>query len=98
MRDIHVTRAIGAVASQQNGLIRSRQLYAAGRSRGAVNRLVAAGWLHPVYDGVYAVGHTALSTHAQFLAATYALWPGGVLGHRSAGALHGIARTGDRSM
>jgi hypothetical protein len=94
MRDIHDTRAIGAVASGQMGLIRSRQLYDAGRPRAAVHRLVAAGWLHPVHDGVYAVGHTALSTHARFLAATYALWPIGVLGHRSAAALHGIARAG----
>jgi hypothetical protein len=94
MRDIYVTRAIAAVASRQNGLIRSRQLYDAGRSRAAVNRLVAAGWLHQIHDGVYAVGHTALSTHAHYLAATYALWPTGVLGHRSAGALHGITRGG----
>jgi very-short-patch-repair endonuclease len=94
MRDVHVNRAISAVASRQNGLIRSRQLYDAGRSRAAVNRLVAAGWLHPLHDGVYAVGHTALSTHARYLAATYALWPNGVLGHRSAAALHGIARVG----
>lgn len=94
MRDIHVTGAIGVVASRQKGLIRSRQLYDAGRSRAAVNRLVAAGWLYPIYDGVYAVGHTALSTDAQYLAATYALWPDGVLGHHSAAALHGIARAG----
>jgi very-short-patch-repair endonuclease len=94
MRDIHVTRAIAAIASEQQGLIRSRQLYNTGRSRAAVNRLVVAGWLHPIHDGVYAVGHTALSTHARYLAATYALWPNGVLGHRSAAALQRIAPGG----
>ena len=94
MPDIHVTRAIVALASEQQGLIRSRQLYNAGRSRAAVNRLVVAGWLHPIHDGVYAVGHTAMTTHARYLAATYALWPNGVLGHRSAAALQRIAPGG----
>ena len=59
MRDIHVTRAIVAIASEQQGLIESRQLYDAGRHRAAVSRLVVAGWLHPIHDGVYAVGHRA---------------------------------------
>ena len=91
IRDIH---RVGATAGRQKGLIRSPQLYAAGRDRAGVSRLVDAGWLHPLYDGVYAVGHTALTDHARYLAATYALWPRGALGHRSAGALQHVAPAG----
>ena len=94
MRDIHVTRSIAALASRQKGVIRTEQLRAAGWSRPAIGRLVRAGWLHPIHEGVYAVGHTGISADARFLAATYALWPRGVLGHRSAAALWGTAPSG----
>jgi very-short-patch-repair endonuclease len=75
-------------------VVRTAQLHAAGLSRPAVGRLVLAGWLHPLHEGVYAVGHTALTAEARYLAATYALWPRGVLGHRSAAALQGTAPPG----
>ena len=94
MRDIHGSHCIATTASKQKGLIRSEQLYACGKSRSAVARLVAGGWLHPQYESVYAVGHTALDDQARYLAATYALWPLGTLAHRSAGALRRIAPAG----
>jgi predicted transcriptional regulator of viral defense system len=94
MRDIYATRSVVSAASEQKGLVRAAQLHAAGLSRAAVHRLVVAGWLHPLHNGVYAVGHTALPVDARLLAATYALWPRGVLGHRSAALLQGIAPAG----
>jgi very-short-patch-repair endonuclease len=51
---------------------------------------MAAGRLHVIHRGVYAVGHTRLSQEARWLAAVLACGEGAVLSHRSAGALWGI--------
>jgi hypothetical protein len=45
---------------------------------------VGAGWLHRLYTGVYAVGHTDLSLHSRCLAAVLASGPGALLSHYSA--------------
>ena len=54
------------------------------------------GRLHRLHPGVYAVGHTALSREARWLAAVLACGPGAVLSYRDAAALHGV-RTNNRS-
>jgi hypothetical protein len=51
---------------------------------------VAAGRLHRLYRGVYAVGHTVVNCHGRWLAAVMACGDGAVLSHRSAAALWDI--------
>ena len=51
-----------------------------------------AGWLVPLYDGVYAVGHTALTRNSHLIAAVYACGPEALASHRAAGWLWGILR------
>ena len=55
-----------------------------------VDKRVAAGRLHRVQQGVYAVGHRLLSRKGHLMAAVLACGPGAVLSHRSAALLHGI--------
>jgi very-short-patch-repair endonuclease len=59
-------------------------------SSGIADR-VAAGRLHHVHRGVYAVGHSGLSQEGKWLAAVLTCGNGAVLSHRSAAALWKIA-------
>jgi very-short-patch-repair endonuclease len=63
------------------------ELLRCGLSRPGVTRRVARGGLHPVYRGVYAVGHDGLTMRGRFLAAVKASGEGAVLSHLSAAAL-----------
>lgn len=88
-----VPRAVGlaALASRQHGVVSVRQLHSRlGYSKSAVKREVAAGRLHPLYRGVYAVGHTDLSKHGECLAAVLAVGPGSLLSYWSAGWVWGL--------
>jgi very-short-patch-repair endonuclease len=89
MRNKHRGRdtVIAQIAARQHGVIHIRQLLAAGLSRPGVARRVAASRLHPVYRGVYAVGHSGLSVRGRWKAATLALGPTSILSHRSAAEL-----------
>ena len=51
------------------------QLLWAGLSRSGIKRWAAAGRLHRLYRGVYAVGHTNLSREGQWIAAVLACGP-----------------------
>jgi hypothetical protein len=55
-----------------------------------VRNRVAAGHLHRIHRGVYAVGHQVLSRHGQWMAAVLACGVGAVLSHRDAAALLGV--------
>jgi Transcriptional regulator, AbiEi antitoxin/Protein of unknown function (DUF559) len=63
------------------------QLREAGLDEAAVWRRVAAGRLHRLHRGVYAVGHRSLSWRGRWLAAVLAVGDGAVLSHTSAAAL-----------
>jgi very-short-patch-repair endonuclease len=80
-----VDGVIAAFAERQHGVVGRRQLLAAGVSERAIKHRARAGRLHPLYRGVYAVGHRVLSQRGRWMAATLAA--DGVLSHRSAGAL-----------
>jgi hypothetical protein len=80
---------VAEIAARQHGVIHIVQLLAAGLSRAGVSRRVAAGRLHPIHHGVYAVGHTGLSNRGRWKAATLALGSQAVLSHRSAAELWG---------
>jgi len=83
--------ALARMARRQHGVVSIRQLEGPlGFSERSVSRAVAAGRLHRVYRGVYAVGHTDLSPHGRCLAAVLAVGPGALLSYHSAGWLWGI--------
>jgi very-short-patch-repair endonuclease len=63
---------VAGIARRQHGVITIRQLEVAGLGRNAVTLRVRAGRLHRLYRGVYAVGHLALSSEGQWMAAVLA--------------------------
>lgn len=75
---------IARLASRQRGLVTRGQLLDAGFTSAQVKGRLAAGHLHPLHRGVYAVGHTALQPFARELAAVLACGPTAHLSHRSA--------------
>jgi hypothetical protein len=82
---------LAALASRQYGVVSIRQLLGPlGFSEAGVNEAVRAGRLHPLYCGVYAVGHTVLSKHGRCLAAVLAVGPGSLLSYWTAGWLWGL--------
>lgn len=80
--------AVAKLAARQWGVLSLAELLQCGLSRSAVSSRVAAGHLHLLYRGVYAVGHANVSTEGRFLAATRAT--DGVLSHFSAATLYGL--------
>src|SRR4051794_41270683 len=82
-----VAGAIAALAARQYGLVTRAQLRAIGLSDTAVSKRAAAGRLHRVHRGVYAVGHRVLPARGAWMAATVACGDGAVLSHTTAGAL-----------
>ena len=63
---------IARLAARQWGVLSLRELRSCGLSRDAVETRVRNGHLHPLYRGVYAVGHANLKQEAAFLAAVKA--------------------------
>jgi hypothetical protein len=84
--------AIAGLAAAQHGVVTTAQLVAAGFSRQAISKLVAAGWLHPHYRGVDAVGHPGLSAKGRRMAAVLACGPSALLSHSDAAALWGMLK------
>jgi hypothetical protein len=81
---------IAALAARQEGVVARLQLLALGLHPRAISRRVAAGRLHPVHRGVYAVGHRVLGPRGRWMAAVLAGGPDAVLSHAAAGALWGL--------
>jgi very-short-patch-repair endonuclease len=82
-----VDRHVAALAERQHGVVATRQLAALGLSQRGVSHRAAAGRLHRVHRGVYAVGHPVLTVNGRRMAAVLAAGPGAVLSHASAAAL-----------
>jgi predicted transcriptional regulator of viral defense system len=83
---------VQALAGRHHGIVKRRQVREAGLSRREIDRRIEAGWLVPQHEGVYAVGHTALTYHSHLIAAVYACGEDALASHRSAGKLWGILR------
>lgn len=84
---------IAEIAALQHGVVSIDQLRGLGCSQDSVKRRVAAGHLHRVHRGVYAVGHSALSLEGRWLAAVLSLGRGphgggNVLEHWGAAVSH----------
>ncbi len=85
-----VGRRISALAEGQHGVVSIRRLRSLGVSEEEIASRVTAGILHPVFRGVYAVGHPAISRRGRLLAAVLACGDGAVLSHGSAAELLGL--------
>jgi predicted transcriptional regulator of viral defense system len=85
--------ALAELAREQYGVVSFAQLRGLGFSKGAIGRGREAGRLHSLHQGVYAVGHVALSDHGRSMAAVLACGPGAVLSHGSAAWLWGLFPT-----
>jgi very-short-patch-repair endonuclease len=72
--------------------VSARQLEAAGLNRSAIRVRVRAGRLHRIHQGVYAVGHDALTLDGRFSAAVLAGGAGAFLSHWATCALAGLVR------
>jgi hypothetical protein len=83
------------MAGRQHGVVSIRQLLGPlGYSQSAIARAVAAGRLHRLHRGVYAVGHSRVSRSGMCLAAVLAGGPGALLSHASAAWLWEISSRG----
>jgi very-short-patch-repair endonuclease len=75
------------LASRQHGVLARSQLLALGYSSSSIRHRVAAGKLHRVSTGVYAIGRPRLTLHGRWMAAVLSCGHGAALSHRSAAAL-----------
>jgi predicted transcriptional regulator of viral defense system/very-short-patch-repair endonuclease len=82
--------AVAAQAADAHGVLSLDELLDCGLSTHAVGRRVAAGRLHRIHRGVYAVGHPGLTREGRWLAAVKACGPGALLSHHSAAMLYGF--------
>jgi very-short-patch-repair endonuclease len=67
-------RLVAELAERQDGVVARRQLAQLGMSESAIARRLAAGRLHRIHPGAYAVGHTVLTWGGKLRAAV--LWGG----------------------
>lgn len=88
--DTRPDRAVARRAAKQFGVVSVNQLRECGLSYDAVGWRVRKGWLHPLYRGVYAVGHPSPPLEGRFIAAVKACGDGALLSHYSAAALFGF--------
>ncbi len=88
-----VDQRLAALAERQHGVVSARQLAALGLPQRAVSHRAAAGRLHRIHRGVYAVGHRVLTVNGRRMAAVLAAGPGAALSHASAAALWEIRPT-----
>jgi predicted transcriptional regulator of viral defense system len=90
MESAHRRQVVAELARRQHGIVSLAQLEERGVSASGVWAWVEVGYLHRVQQGVYAVGHSLLSSKGRLLAAVLACGPDAVLSHRSAAALWGL--------
>ena len=78
---------VARLATRQSGVVGRKQLLALGLTEGDIRHRLATGRLNRIHQGVYAVGHEALSDRGRCVAALLAAGPGAVLSHRTAAHL-----------
>lgn len=81
-RDVGIARR----AATEWSVLFTEELYACGLTPNAIATRVRNGRLHPMYRGVYAVGHAKPPLEGFFLAAVKACGPGAALTHYAAAA------------
>src|SRR4051794_6600654 len=75
---------VSALAAVQHGVVARWQLLDLGINRGAIGRAISDGLLHLIHEGVYAVGHPAVTREGELLAGVLAGGRDARLGHASA--------------
>ena len=83
----HVDGVIARLAGRQRGVISRKQLIALGLGPDAIAWRISAGKLHPIFRGVYLVGHAVPPFGAREMGAVLACGPGSAVSHESAGGL-----------
>ena len=91
--NFRLAKEISQLAARQHGNITRGQLVGLGLDDAAITRRAAAGVLHRVYRGVYAVGRPAKLPLERAAAAVLACGPAAVLSHSSALSLWGLAKS-----
>jgi hypothetical protein len=86
---------VASLAAESWGVVSVEELQACGLTRNAIGRRLAAGRLHRVHRGVYAVGHLGLTPEGRWLAAVKACGPA-VLSHASLAMLFALIPVEDR--
>lgn len=84
------------LAGRQHGRVSWSQLVGAGIPPEQIKRWLRDGRLWPVHHGVYAVGHTAPSLHANLMAAVLACGDGAAVSHSSGAHLLKVVRAAPR--
>lgn len=84
---------LAAVAGRQHGAVSVAQLYASGVTKFAIARWVAAGRLHRVHPGVYALGHSSLPLFGRLWAALLYAGPDAAFSHTTAAWLWSLIDT-----
>jgi very-short-patch-repair endonuclease len=79
--------ALARLAAEQHGVVGMTQLRRLGLTKEDVAYRVRVGRVHPIFRGVYAVGHAALAQRGRFLAAVLAVGDGSALSRRAAAVL-----------
>jgi hypothetical protein len=85
-------RRLAALAARQQGVVSVAQLHELGLTKHAIRARAAAGHLHRLYRGVYAVGHRAITDAGREWGALLACRGGAILSHRSAARRWGLLR------
>lgn len=75
---------VAEMARRQWGVVSASQLKRTGLTDSVISRWTAAGRLHRVHRGVYAVGHRALAIEGRLAAALLYAGPGALLSHATA--------------
>jgi hypothetical protein len=87
---------VAELAAEEWGVLSTDELRACGLTDHEVKCRGRTGRLHRIHQGVYAVGHRAITREGRWLAAVKACGCRSVLSHYSAGALWGVVEWDDR--
>ena len=90
----HRSLEVWRVVRRQHGVISRRQLLELGFSAQSIKHRIRKGRLHPVRQGVYALGRPELSIHGRWMAAVLCCGPTAALSHRTAAALWELGPSG----
>src|SRR5215210_2105735 len=88
--------AVAKLAARQHGVLSVAELLVCGLSPDAISVRARNGRLHPMHQGIYAVGHANPTQDGWLLAAVKACGLGTVLSHWAAAVLHCIIEWEDR--
>lgn len=83
----HPDAQVARLAARDHGVVATSELLRCGVTYGGIHRRARAGRLHRIHQGVYAVGHAAISQAGRWVAAVKASGAGALLSYQSAGLL-----------